>query len=155
MNDASSFHVAHLLKKKGYNLIMEKHFIMPYNIMFRYPDLMAKQMYLYLDPLTEVLAKKLFLKETEKNTLQVRPYLSFLFSQNRVDCAETQLHLHISQQEEVHKLPQMHERVSKSKHVHQQKRQHLNQFFLFHVHEMHLLLPKGCHQVWFHEQLES
>ena len=52
-NDASSHHGVKVLKKKGYELIAEKHFLMPYNIIFRYPDALAKQMALYLPPLCE------------------------------------------------------------------------------------------------------
>ena len=52
-NDASSYHIVKKLKKKGFELYAEKHFLMPYNIMFRYRDAIAKQMYLYLKPLSE------------------------------------------------------------------------------------------------------
>lgn len=52
-NDSSSYHIYKKLKKKGYELYAEKHFLMPYNIMFRYRDAIAKQMYLYLKPLTK------------------------------------------------------------------------------------------------------
>ena len=51
VNDASSYHSFRALRKKGYALIAEKHFLMPYNIMFRYKDALAKQMALYLKPL--------------------------------------------------------------------------------------------------------
>ncbi len=53
LNDASSYHSYKVLRKKGYELIAEKHFIMPYNIIFRYKDELAKQMGLYLSPLAE------------------------------------------------------------------------------------------------------
>ena len=52
-NDASSYHVYKKLKKKGFELYAEKHFLMPYNIMFRYRDSIAKQFYLYMGPLTK------------------------------------------------------------------------------------------------------
>lgn len=52
LNDASSYHIYKKLKKKGFILYAEKHFLMPYNIMFRYNDAIAKQMYLYLKPLS-------------------------------------------------------------------------------------------------------
>ncbi|MFA6861632.1 MAG: EFR1 family ferrodoxin [Bacilli bacterium] len=66
LNDSSSHHIVPKLKRRGYDLIMEKHLLMPYNIMFRYPDGVAKQMYLYLDALTNVLAKKLAAEEEDK-----------------------------------------------------------------------------------------
>ena len=52
-NNASSYHFVKILKKKGYQKKYEKHFLMPYNIMFRYKDEIAKQMYLYLEALTK------------------------------------------------------------------------------------------------------
>ena len=66
LNDASSHHIYVKLKRKGYQFIMDKHLLMPYNIMFRYPDGVAKQMYLYLNALTELMAKRLSLGEEDK-----------------------------------------------------------------------------------------
>ena len=57
-NNSSSYHPYRFLRKKGFKLVNEKHFLMPYNIMFKYPDDLQKQMYLYLDPLAKVFAIK-------------------------------------------------------------------------------------------------
>lgn len=65
LNDCSSYHSAKRLKKKGYNLFLEKHFIMPYNIMFNYNFSLKKQMYLYLEALTKVFAMKIHNEEEE------------------------------------------------------------------------------------------
>ena len=65
-NNSSSHHMYRLLKKKGYHIIMEKHFLMPYNIMFKYRDELQKQMYLYLDPLANVMAMRLAKGEEDK-----------------------------------------------------------------------------------------
>jgi flavodoxin/ferredoxin len=59
LNNASSAHIYRKLKRNGYKLIMEKHYLMPYNIMFSYRDTLKKQMYLYLDPLTNVMSMRL------------------------------------------------------------------------------------------------
>lgn len=64
-NDASSHHFVKVLKKLGYNKISEKHFLMPYNIVFRYKDEIAKQMYLYLKPLTELYVKEILAGDYE------------------------------------------------------------------------------------------
>ena len=53
LNNASSYHFVKKLEKKGYHKVAEKHFLMPYNIIFRYKDEIAKQMYLYLKALTK------------------------------------------------------------------------------------------------------
>ncbi len=55
-NNASSNTLCYFLKKKGFNPGIDMHMLMPYNIMFKYPDAMAKQMYLHTK---DVMAKKL------------------------------------------------------------------------------------------------
>ena len=57
MNNSSSVTLARILRKKGYRKIGEKHFLMPYNIIFRYKDEIAKQMALYLPPLCDAFAQ--------------------------------------------------------------------------------------------------
>ena len=79
-NNASSNHFVKVLNKKGYKKISEKHFLMPYNIIFRYKDEIAKQMYLYLDALAN-----LFVQEILNEDYEVIKYrffekvVSFLF----------------------------------------------------------------------------
>ncbi len=55
LNDASSFALSRILKK-GFTPCVDMHMLMPYNIMFRYPDAMAKQMYLHTEKMSERLA---------------------------------------------------------------------------------------------------
>ena len=66
LNDASSYHIYKKLKKKGFELYAEKHFLMPYNIMFRYRDAIAKQMYLYLKPLSQAFVLEMLKNEPER-----------------------------------------------------------------------------------------
>jgi ferredoxin len=47
LNDASSYQAIRLLKKKGFEVLSDTHFLMPYNIIFRFSDPLAKQMYVY------------------------------------------------------------------------------------------------------------
>ncbi|MCR5348175.1 MAG: EFR1 family ferrodoxin [Bacilli bacterium] len=65
-NDASSYIGVRALTKKGYRLVGEKHFLMPYNIMFRYRDGLAKQMFLYLGPLCQAFVMGLCAGEAER-----------------------------------------------------------------------------------------
>lgn len=65
-NDASSYHSYKVLKKKGYELVGEKHFLMPYNIIFRYKDGLAKQMAMYMGPLCRAFVLQLLSGEAEK-----------------------------------------------------------------------------------------
>ena len=51
------------MTKKGYTVSYEQHYLMPYNIMFRYPDALAKQMYIYVKSHTKVLAHRIVLKK--------------------------------------------------------------------------------------------
>lgn len=59
MNSVSSYLLIKLLRGKGFDVALEQHLLMPYNILFRYPDSLVKQMYLYSDALCAVLAKAL------------------------------------------------------------------------------------------------
>ena len=59
MNNSSSAWIASIMNKKGYHKIGEKHFLMPYNIIFRYKDPVMKQMYLYLPALTKAYVQDL------------------------------------------------------------------------------------------------
>jgi NAD-dependent dihydropyrimidine dehydrogenase PreA subunit/flavodoxin len=46
-NQCSSRRLIHLLKKKGYECVQEWHYPMPYNIIFRHSDAMAKTLWVY------------------------------------------------------------------------------------------------------------
>ena len=79
MNNASSCQLFGLLSRKGYDVMLESHMLMPYNIMFRYPDALAKQMYLYTQAQSELLAKRLI--NGERDRIRFNPghrLLSFL-----------------------------------------------------------------------------
>ncbi len=52
-NNSSSLRLIRILTQKGYHVVFERHFLMPYNIMFRYPDALVKQMVLTNDKLAE------------------------------------------------------------------------------------------------------
>lgn len=74
VNNSSSGAAKRYLRHKGYNLTYEKHYLMPYNIMFRYPRGLAKQMYLYQKEMAKSSAKKI--AEGEKEFL--RPNIASL-----------------------------------------------------------------------------
>lgn len=79
-NDASSLSLVRILRKKGYSFIGEKHFLMPYNIVFRYPDSLAKEMVLYEDALCALFAEELEQGEKQKTSFPFFPRLvSLLF----------------------------------------------------------------------------
>jgi ferredoxin/flavodoxin len=56
LNNASSWSLMRLLKKRGYRLLMDTHLLMPYNILFRYPFALAKQMYVHTRKMAMVIA---------------------------------------------------------------------------------------------------
>jgi flavodoxin/Pyruvate/2-oxoacid:ferredoxin oxidoreductase delta subunit len=79
-NSASSYWLVKHLKDKGYKPTLEKHFLMPYNIMFRYKEEIAKQMYLYLDALTKMYSLKIERNQEEKMKFPLKGHLySFFF----------------------------------------------------------------------------
>lgn len=80
LNDSSSYKMAHFLDKHGYIRVYEKHFLMPYNIMFRYPNRLEKQMYLYLDPLAKCMVQDIL--STKKELINYHlwsRFVSFFF----------------------------------------------------------------------------
>jgi len=62
-NNASSFTLKRILSRKGFQVILEEHLLMPYNIMFRYSDSLVKQMILHNQKMAEVIAWKLHKKQ--------------------------------------------------------------------------------------------
>lgn len=71
VNNSSSNAVKRYLKRKGYDLTYEKHYLMPYNIMFRYPQGLAKQMYLYAQAMAKSSAQKIAQGERERLRINV------------------------------------------------------------------------------------
>lgn len=66
VNNSSSKILVKKLSKLGYKVILEKHFLMPYNIMFNYKDEIKKEMYLYLEQLTKAYAIQINNLDEEK-----------------------------------------------------------------------------------------
>lgn len=66
INDGSSQKCIKILKKKGYDIIMERHFVMPYNIIYRHCDAMAKQMWIYAHALVDLNCRELMENKREK-----------------------------------------------------------------------------------------
>ncbi len=56
INKVSSWALSRILKRKGYTLMMDRHLLMPYNIMFKYKDSLAKQMYIHTHDMAKVIA---------------------------------------------------------------------------------------------------
>ncbi len=80
LNRVSSCKLVKCLKGKGYDVVLEQHLLMPYNILFRYPDALAKQMYMYSDALCAMLALRL--TAGERDIFKFRPlsrFASFVF----------------------------------------------------------------------------
>lgn len=59
LNHASSYYIFLHLRKKGYIFNYERHFLMPYNIIFRYNDEVVKQIYLLSQKLAQKMASDL------------------------------------------------------------------------------------------------
>lgn len=68
LNNLSSNIIKHHLRRKGYDVFYEKHYLMPYNIMFRYPDGLVKQMYNYAKAYSFISADKI--ANNEKSLLK-------------------------------------------------------------------------------------
>lgn len=66
INDCSSQKCLKILTKKGYDVVMERHIVMPYNMIYRHNDLMAKQMWIYAHALTDLNSRELLTDKREK-----------------------------------------------------------------------------------------
>jgi flavodoxin/NAD-dependent dihydropyrimidine dehydrogenase PreA subunit len=75
LNKVSSYKLLKMLEKKGYDVILEQHLLMPYNILFRYPDGLSKQMYFYSDALCKMLSKRLL--GGERDTFKFNSFYVF------------------------------------------------------------------------------
>lgn len=53
INDCSSQKCIRILTRKGYDVVLERHFVMPYNMIYRHCDAMAKQMWIYSQALVK------------------------------------------------------------------------------------------------------
>jgi len=56
LNNASSWSVLRALKQKGFSVLMDQLLLMPYNILFRYDDRLAKQMLLHTQKMAKLIA---------------------------------------------------------------------------------------------------
>lgn len=54
LNDCSSQKAIRLLLKKGFDVRLERHVVMPYNMIYRHKDEMAKQMWIYAKALAKI-----------------------------------------------------------------------------------------------------
>lgn len=59
LNDGSSQKLIKIVKKKGYDVMFERHFVMPYNMIYRHSDEMAKQMWIYAQAMVKLSAREI------------------------------------------------------------------------------------------------
>lgn len=79
-NNYSSYYLIRLLNQKGYKVMLELHILMPYNIIFRYEDSLAKQMYIIMKKRIKILVEDIISEKCQpiKVSLFGR-FMSFLF----------------------------------------------------------------------------
>lgn len=66
LNDCSSQKCIKILTKKGYEVTCERHIVMPYNMIYRHKDEMAKQMWIYAHALVDLHCRELLDGKREK-----------------------------------------------------------------------------------------
>lgn len=59
LNDASSQKLIRILCRKGYDVTLERHIVMPYNMIYRHSDEMAKQMWIYAKAYVKLICAEL------------------------------------------------------------------------------------------------
>lgn len=66
INDCSSQKLIKILTKKGYDTVMERHIVMPYNMIYRHKNEMARQMWIYAHALVDLNCRELLADKREK-----------------------------------------------------------------------------------------
>lgn len=66
LNDCSSQKCIKILQKKGYDVTLERHIVMPYNMIYRHTDGMAKHMWIYAHALVDLNCRELMENKREK-----------------------------------------------------------------------------------------
>lgn len=66
VNDCSSQKLLKILTKKGYDVMMERHIVMPYNMIYRHKDAMAKQMWIYAHALADLNSREIICGKRER-----------------------------------------------------------------------------------------
>lgn len=66
LNDGSSQFSWRILKRKGFDVMSERHIVMPYNMIYRHTDGMAKQMWIYAKAMVHLHSKEILAKKQEK-----------------------------------------------------------------------------------------
>jgi flavodoxin/ferredoxin-like protein FixX len=66
LNDCSSQKTYKILKKKGYAFYSERHIVMPYNMIYRHTNGMAKQMWIYAQAMVKLHTTELLQGKQEK-----------------------------------------------------------------------------------------
>lgn len=66
LNDCSSQKFWKILKKKGYDVMTERHIVMPYNMIYRHTDGMAKQMWIYAKAMADLHCREIVAEKREK-----------------------------------------------------------------------------------------
>lgn len=59
LNDGSSQKLIKILKDKGGDVLFERHYVMPYNMIYRHSDEMAKQMWIYTQAMVMLNARQI------------------------------------------------------------------------------------------------
>lgn len=80
MNDRSSQKLIKILTKKGYDVTMERHIVMPYNMIYRHSDEMAKQMWIYAKAFVKMNCGELesFKREKVKLPFYKHPFMPLI-----------------------------------------------------------------------------
>ena len=80
LNDCSSQKAIRLLKKKGFDVVLERHIVMPYNMIYRHTDGMAKQMWIYAKALSKINCDEILEGKRMKVTLPFyKKWYAFFF----------------------------------------------------------------------------
>lgn len=79
LNNASSWSVMLSLRKKGFSILMDRHLLMPYNIVYRYNDRLAKQMVIHTRLMAKVIVHNVIRNIQTKRIIYPWTWVVMLF----------------------------------------------------------------------------
>ena len=88
-NNYSSQKMMHVLEKKGFEFLSERHYVMPYNMIFRHSDEMVKSEWIYAKALAKLHSREIISDKKEK--VHVNPLKAWFVPLFRIEWLYAQL----------------------------------------------------------------
>lgn len=89
LNNYSSQKMIHILERKGFSFLCERHYVMPYNMIFRHTPEMVKSEYIYADALVRLNVQEI--REGKRENVHTNPLKAWFVPIIRIEWLYAQL----------------------------------------------------------------